>query len=54
MEARDSGQRMAELEARYHVLHRRAVEIRQWLATIEIERAAILRECEEIEDRLLD
>ncbi len=76
MEARDGEQRMAELEERYHVLHRRAVAIRQRLATIaadpegasqdelrraramleqgEIERAAILREIEQIEDRLLD
>ena len=68
--------RMAELEERYHRLHRRAVEIRQWLATIaaapeganldelnraramlaqgEIEKVAILREIEAIEDRLLD
>ena len=76
MEARDCAQRMAELEQRYHVLYRRAVELRQRLSIIQtnpessskdelgraramleradIERAAVLREIEEIEDRLVD
>jgi hypothetical protein len=34
MEARDCAQRMAELEERYHVLYRRAVEDRKWIGTL--------------------